>query len=179
MKNARRLASFVCALCLACLLVACQPDKGDLEPLAQDGAQITRTIVEGDTAQISRGNLVVKARGRWQAVESATDFHLEVTNTSDKALKLNLAQAELVNAQGEKLKAKVLIDEDAQTQPATLITGGAVELAAGQTRKFGLSFKSATTAQAKDLLGKTATLSLAAENNADFKFAFKYVESRY
>jgi hypothetical protein len=186
MKNARRSVHVCCVLWLACLLVACQPDKGDLLPLAQDGAEISTAIVNGDTAQISRGNLVVKARGRWQALESATDFHLEVGNAGDKALTLDLTQAELVNAQGERLRSNVLIDEDAQTQPATLIKNGAVELAARQTRKLGLSFKSAAAvpaASAKDFLGKTATLYLPAENNQTaapgFKFAFKYVENRY
>ena len=175
MKNARRSVCACVALLLACLLVACEPDMGDLQPLAQEGAELTKTIVEGDTAQISRGHLKVKARGRWQALQSAADLHLEISNTGDKALKLNLSQAEFVSAQSERLKPNVLIDEDAQTQPATLIKSGEVEVAAQQTRKIGLSFKSATDGQAKDFLGKTATFYL----TSDFKFVFQYVESRY
>jgi hypothetical protein len=186
MKKIRHPLCSLCAALMMCIMVGCQPDGGDLLPLMQDGVQIAKTIVEGDTAQLTRGNLTVKARGRWRAIESETNFHFEVSNTGDEPVTINFAQVEMVNALGEKLKAGALIDEDAQTQPATLIPEGIAVIKSKQTRKFGLNFKTATTGKVSssaDLLGKTATLNLPTAGNqtvaGNFIFAFKYVESRY
>jgi len=186
MKKSRQLIYSSCATLLLCVLVACQPDRGDLLPLAQDGVQTTKTIVEGDTAQLTRGNLTVKARGRWRAIESETTFHFEMSNAGNEPVTINFAQTEMVNAHGERLTAGALIDEDAQTQPATLIPDSMAVIKSGQTRRFGLGFKTANTGKASsssDFLEKTATLRLTADTNqtlaGSFSFAFKYVESRY
>lgn len=166
------------------LLAACQPEGGDLLPLAGEGVRVRSTKFKKDVvAQITHGEVTVSAHGRWNVTHHATDFKLAITNAGSTAITVNCDEASVGTALNETLKATSLAHRDGDKAPATSGGPAPVVIEGGQTREFDLGFgiKAQDPKPGSDYRGKTATLRLpgktggaAATGTSDFVFAFKY-----
>ena len=169
------------------MLAACQPEGGDLLPLAGEGVRVRSTKYKKDVvAQIARGEVTVSIHGRWSALRHATDFKLEITNAGSAAITVNCDVASLNTALNETMKVSSLSFRDGNA--AAPVSSGDIAplvIESGQTREIDMGFgiQAQDTKSGADYLGKTATLRLpvktgnaSATGTADFVFAFKYAE---
>ncbi|MCA1592077.1 MAG: hypothetical protein LC754_05390 [Acidobacteria bacterium] len=180
-RAARLARVLVCCL----FLTACQPEGGDLLPLAQEGVRIRSTKYKKDVvAQVERNEVTINAHGQWSVMRHATDFKLEITNAEDTAIAVNFKEALLVNALDEHLKVSSITFRDGSAAPASGSDFAPLIIERGQTREIDLGFgiQAQDTKSGADYLGKTATLRLpvktgnAASGTVDFVFSFKYAE---
>lgn len=175
-----------CVLAGCLLLAACQPEGGDLLPLASEGVRVRSTKYKKDVvAQITHGGVTVSTHGRWNVLHHATDFKLEITNTGDAAITVNCNEASVNTALNETMKVSSLAYREGNAAPVSSGDIAPVVIERGQTRELDLGFgiKSQDPKSGAEYLGKTATLRLpvksgsdAATGTIDFVFAFKYAE---
>jgi hypothetical protein len=175
-----------CVLVGCLMLAACQPEGGDLLPLAQEGVRVRSTKYKKDVvAQIARDGVTVSAHGRWSVMHHATDFKLEITNAGDAPITVNCNEASLNTALNETLKVSSLGYRNGDAAPTLSKEIAPLVVERGQTRELDMSFgiEAQDPKSGADYLGKTATLRLpvktgsaATAGTVDFVFAFKYAE---
>lgn len=158
------------ALLVCCsLLVACQPARGVLMPLAQDGVKLSATRYANDTAEAASGDLLIKVFGEW---ENPNNYYLTfvIQNTGERVVNLDFKTIELVNRSGTKTMLLGLGEKqdlndvrkfNLYTANPASNTAPTATLAAREQKVFDAVYGYAPEAKAGVVLGEQMTLRFA------------------
>lgn len=192
-RGAKSLARPILVLAVCLLLTTCQPEGGDLVPLARgDGASLATKSFEGDTLVVTREGLTLRARGRWSVADAATSVILEASNANAEPAVIDFGRGGLsLNGGGGgagRMNLRSVSRESGAGGAAVFLSEKKAEVAGSGGATFVLEFKmdsdDGRSGVPRDVKGQTGTLRLPVEVKAgktpgvEFVFGFEYVERR-
>lgn len=81
----------------SCFVMLACSYGGDLEPVAQQGAELLTTEFKNDTIRITSNLISIQAHGSWREVNRQTSITLEILNNNSKPIAIDFNQVALMD----------------------------------------------------------------------------------